>query len=225
MKLKFYGHACFRVTGADGVSVITDPYTPETSGYQPITEPPDIVIISSDNDPYHCRADLIPGDFVTVNALELAQGEGSTEIKGVKIRAIEAMEALNHKYHDPDQNGMYRFEVDGIHIGHIGDVGNAFSDAQIAFFKGVDIFLVLAGGHPTMELDDLKVVIDAVQPKWTVPMHFRTLTYVPRNTYWIDTFLSYFTEDDLDFAFGYEMDITRETLPTDPRVLVMDYVR
>jgi hypothetical protein len=213
------------VTGADGTSVITDPYTPETSGYQAITEPPDIVIISSDNDSFHCRADLIPGNHETVNALELAQADGSTEIKGVKIRAIEAMEALNHKYHDPDQNGMYRFEVDGVLVGHIGDVGNAFSDAQIEFFKGVDVFLALAGGHPTMELDDLKVVIDAVQPKWTVPMHFRTLTYVPRNSFWIDTFLGYFTEDDIDFAFGYELDITPDTLPKEPRILVMDYVR
>ena len=174
---------------------------------------------------FHCRADLIPGDFVTVNALELAQSGGQTEVKGVPIRAIEAMEALNHRYHDPDQNGMYRFEMDGIHVGHMGDIGNAFSAAQIDFFKGVDVFLALVGGHPTIELDDLTVVIDAVQPKWVVPMHFRTLSYVERNSYWISTFLSYFEEDDLDFAFGYEMDITRDNLPTSTRVLVLDYVR
>ena len=37
MKIKWYGHAAFIVTASDGASVITDPYTPETSGYQPIT--------------------------------------------------------------------------------------------------------------------------------------------------------------------------------------------
>jgi L-ascorbate metabolism protein UlaG (beta-lactamase superfamily) len=155
----------------------------------------------------------------------LAQNGGETEVKGVKIKAIEAMEALNHYEHDPDQNGMYRFEVDGVSIGHIGDVGNAFSAAQIEFFEGVDIFLALAGGHPTMELDDLKTAIDAIQPKWTVPMHFRTLSYTPRNTFWITNFLSYFDESEVDFAFDYEKDIMPETLPTSPRVLVMDYVR
>ena len=28
------------------------------------------------------------------------------------------MEALNHRYHDPDQNAMYRLGVDGLEIGH-----------------------------------------------------------------------------------------------------------
>ena len=30
-------------------------------------------------------------------------------------------------YHDPDQNAMYRFIVDGFDIGHMGDMGNKFS--------------------------------------------------------------------------------------------------
>jgi L-ascorbate metabolism protein UlaG (beta-lactamase superfamily) len=96
MQLKWYGHASFRITASDGTSIITDPYTPETAGYAPITEPPSMVVISSDNDPYHCRADLIPGDFVTVNALEVARAGGSRQVGPITIQAIQAMEALDH---------------------------------------------------------------------------------------------------------------------------------
>lgn len=224
MKIKWYGQACFIITAEDGTRIVTDPYTPETAGYVPIQEAADLVIISSDNDSFHCRADLIPGTPSVVNALALAQNGGKRTEKGIEIRAIEAMEALNHKYHDPDQNGMYRFVVDGVSIGHMGDMGNALTPQQIEFFKGVDVLLALAGGHPTLELDDLKHVIDETKPRLIIPMHFRTLTYIPRNMFWIETFLDYFDETDVDFAFDCEAVVSCETLPEKTRVLVMDYV-
>jgi L-ascorbate metabolism protein UlaG (beta-lactamase superfamily) len=222
MKLKWYGHASFRITASDGTTIITDPYTPETAGYKAFTEPCDVVIISSHNDPFHCRADLIPGSPTVVDALKLTDEGGERTVLGIPIRAIKAMEALNHIEHDPDQNGMYRIEVDGISIGHMGDVGNALNAAQIEFFRGVDILLALAGGHPTIELDDLKTVIDEVKPRLVVPMHFRTLRYKPRNTFWVATFLEYFDDEQVDFACDSAFEILRGDLPETMRILVMD---
>lgn len=223
MKLKWYGHASFLITAEDGTTVITDPYTPETSGYLPIPDAPDVVITSSDNDSFHCRADLIAGTPIVIDALEVAQNGGQRTEKGVTFQAIEAMEALNHRYHDPDQNGMYRFTVDGVSVGHMGDVGNAFSPAQLEFFKGVDVLLALAGGHPTIELSDLKTMIDAAQPRLVVPMHFRTLRYKPRNIFWIQNFLDLFDEQEIDFACDYQVTITPDKLPDKTRVLVLTH--
>lgn len=223
MNLKWYGHASFRLTASDGTSLITDPYTPETAGYLPVSEPTDIVVVSSDNDKFHCRADLIPGSPAVINALTLAREGGHTTVKGIEIRAIEAMEALDHAFHDPDQNGMYRVVMDGLHIGHMGDVGNPLSDEQMRFFEGLDVLLALAGGHPTIALDDLKAIIDRVQPKYVVPMHFRTLRYKPRNTFWIQSFLDYFPVEQVDFAFDYQVTLTRDTLPASTRVLVLTH--
>jgi L-ascorbate metabolism protein UlaG (beta-lactamase superfamily) len=224
MKLKWYGHASFRITASDGTSIITDPYKPETAGYKPFTEAADIVIISSDNDSFHCNADRIPGSPIVINALQLAQSGKPRVEKGITFEAVEAMEALNHREHNPDQNGMYKFTVDDVSIGHMGDMGNALSREQLLFFKGIDVFLVLAGGYPTIELDDLQVAIGAIQPKLVVPMHFRTLTYKPRNTYWIESFLNDFDNDEVDFACASEVDIKKESLPSETRVLILDYV-
>ena len=224
MKLKWYGHASFSITANDGTSIITDPYNPDTAGYKPFIEAADIVVISSDNDSFHCNEQLVPGDHIVVNALELARSGAAWRGHGITIQAIEAMEALDHREHHPDQNGMYRLEVDGLHIGHMGDVGNALSEAQLEFFMGLDVLLALAGGHPTLELDALKTMIDRVRPKLVVPMHFRTLTYKPRNTLWIESFLAYFADSDVDFACSSEAEVTREALPEKTRVLVVDYV-
>lgn len=224
MRLKWYGHASFRLSSEAGVSIITDPYNPATAGYKSFSEPSDMVIISSDNDSFHCNEHLIPGSHTTINALELARSGGLKLERGIEFRAIEAMEALDHAEHDPDQNGMYRIGIDGVQIGHLGDMGNALSPAQLEFFAGIDVLLALVGGHPTLELNDLQTLIEHVKPKLVIPMHFRTLTYKPRNMFWIANFLELYADSDVDFACASEVEITPETLPDATRVLVVDYV-
>lgn len=226
MKTTWLGHAAFKLTDAQGFSVITDPYTPEGVGYAPIQETADLVIISSDDDDAHCRADLIPGDPAVLNALTIAQSGGKAEALGLTVRAIEAAEWDHHPEHAvPGQNGMYRFELDGMKIAHMGDVGNPLTDAQQAFFEDVDVLLALAGGYLTIELPDLMEMVHRMRPKLIIPMHFRTLTYKPRNTMWIDSFLAHFKDEDVDFAFDHTVDITAENVPDKTRVMVMDYLR
>jgi len=224
MKLKWYGHASFLITPENGPTIVTDPYTPETSGYKPVQDTPDVVIRSSANDTFHCRADLIPGHPLIVDALEVAQSGGQRVERGVCFQAIESMEALNHRFHVPDRNAMYRFSVDGISIGHMGDMGNPLTAEQLAFFKGIDVLLALTGGHPTIEQDDLKTMIDQVRPRLVIPMHFRTLRLKLTHVLWIQSFLDYFDPGDVDFAFDSEAKITRDNLPASTRILVLDHV-
>lgn len=226
MQVTWYGHAAFGLTPAQGPRVITDPYTPEGVGYAPIRDEADLVIISSDDDSAHCRADLIGGDPAVINALNVAQGGGRTTALGVEITAIEAAEWDHHPDHAvPGQNGMYRFTLDGIRFAHMGDVGNPLTEAQQAFFEDVDVLFALAGGYLTLELPDLMEMIHRARPRLVIPMHFRTLTYRPRNTMWIDAFLAHFKDEDVDFAFGATAELTQDSLPARTRVLVMDYVR
>ena len=96
--------------------------------------------------------------------------EGELTCKGVTFRAIESSEMYAHPEHEPDKCAMYRWEMDGISIGHMGDVGNPFTPEEYEFFRDLDVFLVLAGDVPTIDLGDLKQVIDRVGPKLVIPM-------------------------------------------------------
>ncbi len=223
MKIKWYGHAAFLISDSAGRTVITDPYTPETSGYQPIPDQPDIVVTSSLNDSFHDRSDLIGGDPARINMLEVARAGGAIDCKGLSFRAIESSEMYDHPEHEPDKCAMYRWEMDGISIGHMGDVGNPFTPEEYAFFRDLDVFLVLAGDVPTIRLDDLKRVIEKVQPKLVIPMHFRTLRYKPRNMQWISAFLSHFDEAEVDFQADWEVELSRDDLPASTRVLVLTH--
>lgn len=224
MKIKWYGHASFIITSDDGISVITDPYTPETSGYQPIPDHPDIVVTSSLNDSFHDRSDLIGGDPIKLNMLEVTDGTvGEITAKGITFKAIESFEMYNHPSHEPDKCAMYRFDIDDISIGHMGDMGNPFTPEELEFFKDIDVFLVLASGIPTIELPDLKEAIDVIQPKLVIPMHFRTLRYKPRNMLWIQSLLSFFDDSDVDFQSDWEAELNKADLPSSTRMLVLTH--
>ena len=223
MKIKWYGHASFIISDSDGRSVITDPYTPETSGYQPITDVPDVVLTSSLNDDFHDRSDLILGDPPRINMLDVARDSGEIEAAGLLFKGIESSEMYEHPYHEPDKCAMYRWEMDGISIGHMGDVGNPFTPEEYDFFSGVDVFLALAGDVPTIRLPDLKQVIDRVAPKLVIPMHFRTLRYKPRNMQWITAFLQHFNEADIDIQSDWEVELSKADLPESTRVLVLTH--
>ena len=226
MRLKWYGHAAFRLMADTGLTVITDPYGPACVGYPPITDAANVVIISSDDDEGHCRADLIAGKPQVINALTVAREGRPTTVAGLTVQAIEVAEWEFHAQHAvPGANGMYRFEIDGISIGHMGDAGNALDDRQLEFFAGLDVLLALAGGPPTIALPDLQKLIDEVQPRMVIPMHFRTLTYRPADILWIESFLQCCDEQRVDFACASEIEIRPDTLPQEHRVMVLDYAR
>ena len=218
-KITWQGHACFYIESATGLRIVTDPYTPGIAGLKPLREPADAVVMSSDNDTFHSDGAGAPGHPVIVNALAVAREGGSREVKGLTVRAIEAMESVVHKAH-PDQNAMYRFDVDGVSIGHMGDVGNPLSPAQIGFFRGVDVLLALTGGPPTIELDDLDRVIREVQPRIVIPMHYR-LPGLTLKILGLEAFITRYPADQVVVHDCCALEVTRSNLPETTRIAVL----
>src|ERR671915_1983089 len=139
MKIKWYGHACFRIEG-DDIRIVTDPYTPEVAGLDPIDESADVVVMSSATDRFHSDASMVPGDPKILNSLQIL-GRGPVEVNNVVFEALPTMESLKHK-ESPDENAIYRFEVEGVSILHLGDLGNPLTNEQLDRLRGkVDILL------------------------------------------------------------------------------------
>ena len=219
MKIKWYGHACFRIEG-DGVSIVTDPYTPEVAGLDPMEEPADVVIMSSATDRFHSNASMIPGDPKIVNALEIA-GRGPVEVNGVEFEAFPTMESLKHK-ENPDENAIYLFEVEGVSILHLGDLGNPLAGEQLDRLRGkVDVLLALTGGPPTIELEDLDRVIEEIGPRIVIPMHYQ----IPRlklDILSLEAFTSRYPEDAITRAGSAEVELSQSTLPRTLRIYVLE---
>lgn len=226
MKITFYAHASFRLE-ADGLSVVTDPYTPgpEGSNFDPIDEPADLVIMSSATDSFHSDPSRVRGDPTVVNALELPP-EGK-EVLGLHIRPLPAMESMTFNFgRDPDANALYLFTLGGLHVLHMGDIGNPVPDEHLKKLRGdVDVLFALAGAHATIGFEDLNAAIAAIGPRVVIPMHY----FSPRGVLEIepvDTFLERFPESSITRVGGPELELTPESLPADaPHVYVLEQSR
>lgn len=217
LKIKWLAHASFLIEG-DGLRIMTDPYEPnEVMNLPPITEPADIVIRSSDDDEAHCFVETIPAGFDLITATEIV--ETGAETKGLSVTAIWSQESLVHK-DIPRDNAMYRFTVDGLNISHMGDVGNFLTEDQMAALAGTDILLALAGGPPTIELDELHKVIQTVKPKVVIPMHYR----IPGPRFFmlpVTELASYFPEESVDWLDDSQVELSRASLPDETRLMVL----
>ncbi len=230
MRITFYAHASFRFE-ADGLAVVTDPYTPGPkpgSGFDPIDEPADLVIMSSSMDDFHSDPSHVRGEPVVMDALEVPP-EGTTA-KGVPIRAFPAMENLSYDFRgefgrNPDANALYQFTLGGLRVLHLGDTGNPIPPEHLDQMRGnVDIMLALAGAHATIAYDDLDAAIGEIGPRVIIPMHY----YHPRG--WlriepVESFLSRYPDETITRVGGPSLELTPETLPAEQHIYVFEQSR
>ena len=215
MKVTFYAHASFRFE-ADGTALVTDPYTPGISGFRPIDEAADIVVMSSRTDDFHSDPSHVRGDPVVINALELPP-EGVT-VRGIPIRGFEAYESRTFDFQteagrDPDANALYHFTMGGVRVLHMGDLGNPVDPRQLEVLAGtVDVLLALAGAHATIALDDLDDAIAAIRPRLVIPMHYwheRGVLKIEK----VDTFAGRFPPDRVRRPGTASIEVSADTLP------------
>ncbi len=165
MKIKWLGHASFLITSDKGVKIVTDPYTTGTMlNYGEINESADVVTVSHEHGD-HNNAGAVRGKPEVVR--------GTARVKGIDFKAISAHhdEALGKKR---GNDTIFCFEVDGIRVCHLGDLGHQLSDKQAAEVGKVDILLIPVGGAYTIDASAASRVGDQLKPKVIVPMHYKT---------------------------------------------------
>ncbi|MFC0406685.1 MBL fold metallo-hydrolase [Roseomonas elaeocarpi] len=224
MRITFYAHASFRLDSAE-LSVITDPYDPAASGFTPIDEPADLVIMSSATDRFHSDPSHVRGEPVVVNAL-VDVPPGGVTVRDVPIRAFPTSESLTFDFgRDPDANAMYLFTVGGVRVLHMGDVGNAIEPAVLDSLVGqVDVLLALTGAHATIALDDLDQAIAAIAPRIVIPMHY----WHPRGVLRIEPverFLQRYPEAMISRPGLTSITVDPHDLPQARRIIVLDQAR
>jgi len=162
------GHSCFKIqdkTGTDGVTIITDPYDAKIGLKAPNVEA-DIVTVSHDHYD-HNNVKSIKGDPYIINMA------GEYDIKGISIAGVES-------YHDDAKgkergsNIIFRFEVEGISIAHLGDLAHKLENEQLEVLAGTDILLIPVGGKYTLDAKKAVDVISQIEPRIVIPMHYKT---------------------------------------------------
>jgi L-ascorbate metabolism protein UlaG (beta-lactamase superfamily) len=175
-KLTWYGQSCFLLETAAGTRIVMDPI-PKGIGYEvPQGLKADVVTISHEHFD-HNNVGFVSGKARVIRGLT-ADKKGwarvDEKLKDVSIRSVGV-------YHDAEHGAargldtVFIFEVGGIRIAHLGDLGDVLNDQQLATIGAVDILLIPIGGRFT--IDGLKAtrVIEQLRPRiMVIPMHYKT---------------------------------------------------
>jgi L-ascorbate metabolism protein UlaG (beta-lactamase superfamily) len=165
LRIRWHGHSCFEIAGS--TVVVTDPHDGKSIGIRTPKVTADVVLVSHDHFDHNCSR-VVKGPDAAVMTEPIM-----TVDRGVRIEGFDA-------YHD-DQGGrkrgkvtLFKFELDGLSFGHLGDLGHVVDDSTAEHLAGVDILFVPVGDVFTIGPEAALQVIDKIRPRIAVPMHYRT---------------------------------------------------
>jgi L-ascorbate metabolism protein UlaG (beta-lactamase superfamily) len=151
--------------------VLTDPYESGSYDgavkYDPVRVQADVVLISHDTHPDHADADSLPGSPVVVKAV------GPTEAGGLKVNGIATYHDASHG-RDRGPNTVFTFEMDGVKVCHLGDLGHLLTAGQLAAIGKPDVVFIPVGGYFTIDAAEATKVVNQLGPTVVIPMHFKT---------------------------------------------------
>jgi L-ascorbate metabolism protein UlaG (beta-lactamase superfamily) len=212
----WHGHACFELRGKEA-SVIIDPF--EGLGI-PEPEANAEVVLCSHSHRDHNNF----GPVLKKGGIVLEGFVGSREVSGISIKGVAT-------FHDVvgggqrGNNSVYVFQLDDIRFCHLGDLGHDLNREHIAEIGEIDVLLTPVGGGPTIGPDLASSIVERVDPRIVVPMHYNA--EVPGQKEWmntrlhkVDTFLSSI-EGIVERLDGRSFKITKENISTSRKIKVL----
>lgn len=213
MDITYLGHASFKLKGKT-VSVVTDPFD-DSAGKFPKDVDAQIVTITH-NHPDHNQVKKVGGSPFVID------GPGEYEVGGVSVVGVPV-------FHDASNgsergvNTMYVIEIDGLRIGHLGDLGHKLSQDSIEELGALDVVMVPVGGWYTIDAKTATEVVRQLDPWVVLPMHYQQPgleSKVFEKLTGVDAFLKEMGKTDIVPVSKYSL--TAERLPTELQVVVLE---
>ncbi|HWF36432.1 MAG TPA: MBL fold metallo-hydrolase [Solirubrobacteraceae bacterium] len=177
MKVQWYGQSTFHVAAPEA-SVTIDPFAdmseltgsrgmqwdyPAIAGLEPT-----LLLVT------HEHVDHNGVEAVSNDPPILRSTAGRLESPVGEVIAI-ASEHDESAGTERGPNTIFVFELDGTRVAHFGDFGQReLRDEQAALLGDIDLMFIPVGGGPTIGAEQAAEIVARLQPRWVVPMHYRT---------------------------------------------------
>jgi len=217
MQISWLGHSCFLIISDGGTRIITDPFDVRAYAsqllYKPIDIPADAVTISHTSHGDHNYTDGIRDRRLVKTKLK------ETVFEDVKIYGVASYHDRSHGS-DRGDNTIFIFEIDGLTVAHLGDLGHVLNEVQMRAIRSpIDVLLCPIGGNYTIDTNEADEVIKKLRPKIVIPMHYRT----PHCKFPIDNVDTFIVGKDNVKKLPWYATIDKATLPEQTEIWVMDY--
>ncbi|NOZ59124.1 MAG: metal-dependent hydrolase [Euryarchaeota archaeon] len=189
MRITWYGHACFELSGSR--RVLIDPFITGNplAGVKPEELSPEVLLITHGHEDHLGDAVAIAkrtkpkiaviheiAVFLQEQGIE-AEGMniyGSVELDGVRVTLVPALHSSSHATRYMGSACGYVVEMDGVSVYHAGDTG-IFGDMRlIGELFSPRVMLVPIGDRYTMNARIAAKAVELVSPELAIPMHFGT---------------------------------------------------
>lgn len=164
--IRWYGHNCFRIRAKEGV-IVTDPLDRKTGYSFGARTTADIVTVSHDH-PGHTNLKAIKDDYALID------GPGEYEIHEIFVYG-------HRSYHDTNRgadhgyNTIYVFEVEGMRIAHLGDLGHDLTPELTDALENTDVLLIpVGGGEGVISPEIAAKIVGHIEPNVVIPMQYAT---------------------------------------------------
>jgi len=213
MDITFLGHSSFRLKGKTA-TVVTDPFDPEVVGLKFPKVIADIVTVSHQHED-HNQADLVKG------VKRLVSGPGEYEIMGVSIIGIPT-------FHDEKKgakrgkNTIYVYEMDGLRLVHLGDLGHKLHEKILEKIGDIDILMVPVGGEYTIGPTEAVEVARAIEPKMVIPMHYQMPGLNPATFAKLSSTKPFLAEIGLLVEKTDKLSVKKENIGEESKVILLE---
>jgi L-ascorbate metabolism protein UlaG (beta-lactamase superfamily) len=187
MDIIYLGHSSFKLK-TKSTTVVTDPFDPALVGIKYPPQEADIVTVSHHH-PDHDKIDLVK------NVGRVVDGPGEYEIAGVSIIGVASFHD-DKKGEERGKNTVYVFEMEGLRIAHLGDLGHKLPADAIEEMGPIDILMIPVGGKYTIDAQTAVEVTRSIDPSIIIPMHYLVDGMNP------ETFADLTKAEDFVNAFG-----------------------
>ncbi len=168
--IEWLGHGCFRVSSSIGLTILTDPFDPQTLSYpvKPGSVPADVVLVTHEDDTAN-YTDLASGSPIIFRS---SMASGVNRASGILVRGIQtSSESLSAS---AKLNVAYTWAMDGIRFCDLGAIEDTVTPSEALNIGRVDVLFLPIGGPQDFTEEKRRATIDRLRPRIIVPMMYST---------------------------------------------------